>query len=211
QNWWPYLHHGFEARIGPDQPERDQDAEGSQQRRDNAGKRERIKPGHAMQRDNGSAERTKGNRCRIGEQSHTSGLNRSKSETDQNRAADGDRRSEARSSLKEGTEDERDKQQLETAVFRDFNQALLQEIEPPRSHRKLVHEDDGEDDPEDREKAIASPIRCRKKGKMGWHMEDRHSDHQSDSKRHEGRKMGLEFEAHQRDQQDEQGQCGPEG
>ena len=147
----PDLQHPPEAGERPDQPERHEHREERQLAADHRTQLVDVEPGHRCEHDHRRAQRTERDRRGVRDQRQPRGGERLEAEPHQDRRRDGDRRAEARGAFEERAEAERDQQQLQAAIRRDAGDALLQHVEQPDVVGQVIHEDDVEHDPADRQ------------------------------------------------------------
>ncbi len=185
----PHFQHSIESGEGPDQPEWDQYAEGSQ---DNTGIRAQyaqINSGHAIERDQRNTKRAECNRRRVGDERKSRGGERTEAQSDQDRRGHCYRSSESRRALKERTKTECNQQKLKAAILGDARERFLKDFELTRLVGQRVHEDDVDDDPADRQEAVAGAIHCGGCGQTRRHMETENRSQQCRGQSEERREM----------------------
>ena len=172
---------------------------------DHGGELQQVEPGDARQHDDGRARPAIGHRRRIGDQRQTRRRQRMKTQTDQDRARHGDRRTASGRAFEKGAEAERDQHELQPAIVGDPADAVLQHAEQPGLDRHPVEEDQVEDDPahrRDREQRAVEPGPCRHSAR---HAEDEQGDHHRGEKPADGSVVSLDLEDAEAAQQHQDG------
>ena len=171
----PDFDHPAEADEGPDQPERHQHREERQLPSDHAAQRQQIESGHRGEHHDRRTQRAIRHRRGIGDQREARGGERLEAQAHHDRRGDGDRRAETGGAFEERAEAERHQQQLQPAIVRDPGDALLQHVEEPGVGRQLIHEDDIEHDPADRQQPEQRAQQRRLAGHLRGHADRRRS------------------------------------
>ena len=106
-------------------------------RPDHGAQVEEVETGHALERDDGRAERAEGHGRGVGDEREARGGERREAEADEDGARHRDRRAEAGRALEERAEGEGDEQELEAPVLGDVRDALARA--PRKSPRSCVN------------------------------------------------------------------------
>lgn len=207
----PDLEHATETGEGRDEPEWDENAEGCEEDADGARKLQGIETCDAVESDDGGAEAAKRDGRGICEESEGGGLEGAEADADEKGSADGERSAEAGCALKEGTEGEGDKEELKAGVLRDTGKALLEESEASGAGGELVHEDYGQDNPEDREETVSEAVHRCEGGERDRHAEETNRNEKGGGERDDGGEVRLEPQAEHEGEQKEKRECGDNG
>ena len=169
----PYFDHPVPAGKCAHQPERHQNTKRGQNSSRHRAQRNLAETSDLGESDDRGAQCAEGYwRC-VCDQRQAGSLQRSESEPDQQSRSHRHGRAEAGRALKECSKAEGDEEQLQATILRDAGQAVLQDVELSGFNRELVHKNNVQHDPADREEAVTGAVNRRRSGKTGWHMKDK--------------------------------------
>ena len=171
------------SRHQHDQVERQRERQHRQLAPDHLRERVQVEAGDLAgghERDADAAER---DRRGVRDEAEASRVPRVEPEAYEHARGDGHRRAEAGAALEERPEAERDEQGLQPAIVGERGDRVLEHVEPSGTNGDLVERQRAEDDPGNREDAVARAVDRRHHRQRHRHAVDADSDHERESQR----------------------------
>ncbi len=179
----PDLCQATPSRHQHDQVERQRERQHRQLPSDHLRERVQVEAGDLAgghERDADAAER---DRRGVRDETEARRVPRVEAEADEHARGDGHRRAEAGAALEERPEAERDEQRLQPAIVGERGDRVLEDVEAPGADGDLVERQRAEDDPANREDAVARAVDRRHHCERHRHAVDADSDHERESQR----------------------------
>ena len=134
----PHAEHPAKSGKGPHHPERHDDGEERELASGHLRERHLVETGDLGQRDDGRAQRAKGDGRGVGDERQAAGRERLEAQAHEDGGGDGDRRAEPRRALKKCAERKRHEDDLHARIGRERGEVLAQDFEETFLDRELV-------------------------------------------------------------------------
>ena len=153
-----HFHGTFKAAHEHAKPQRDDNGQEGQLTAHDGADGHIRHAGHLTSNDNRHTDGTEGHRGRVGDQTHTGGVQGLEAEPHQHGRSDGHRRTETGRTFQERAESEGNEDGLQATVIRQVGQRLLKVFKLAGLHRHVVDPHSRDHNPDDGEQAESCPI-----------------------------------------------------
>ena len=207
----PHAEHSAPAGLRPHDPERNDEREERELPADHLREGKFVDAGDFAQRNDRCAERAERDGCGVGDERESRGGERLEAELNENGCGHGDGCAEAGCAFKEGTEGERDEDDLNAGIGCQVGEVAAQNGEETFLNSELVEEDQVQNDPANGEESVTGTEEGGRGGGFHGHVIRADGDGECDTEPEQRRKVNAHVQPSDRAEQDDDGNRSDEG